>query len=73
MEFDLALRGYDRLQVDDMMQRAEAAAASTDPALRARTCHELRSVQFSVVLRGYKRPEVDHFLKALADEIEAGS
>jgi DivIVA domain-containing protein len=55
-----------------MVQRAEAAVASTDPRLRARTCQELRSVQFAVVLRGYKRPEVDHFLKALADEIEAG-
>jgi DivIVA domain-containing protein len=72
MEFDLALRGYDRLQVDVMVQRAEVASASTDPALRARTCQELRSVQFAVVLRGYQRAQVDSFLKAVSAELEAG-
>jgi DivIVA domain-containing protein len=72
MEFDLVLRGYDRLRVEDMVQRGAAAAASTDPTLRASTCQELRSVRFSVVLRGYARQQVDTFMKGLADKIEAG-
>jgi DivIVA domain-containing protein len=69
VEFNLALRGYDRQQVDMVVERAEKATASSDPALRAAVREQLRAPNFSVVLRGYHRHEVDSFLKAMLAEL----
>jgi DivIVA domain-containing protein len=69
-EFRVVLRGYDRSQVDLMIQRVGAALASTDPGLRARVSDEVRAVQFAVVLRGFDRHQVDVALKRLAAELE---
>jgi DivIVA domain-containing protein len=65
-EFHVVLRGYDRPQVDALLQRAGEAVQSTDPALRASVAARLRDPKLSVVLRGYDRLEVDGVLERLS-------
>lgn len=68
-DFRVVLRGYDRLQVDALIQRVGVAMTSTDPGLRAQVRDEVRTVQFDVVLRGFDRREVDGALERLAAEL----
>jgi DivIVA domain-containing protein len=67
--FTVVLRGYDRASVDDLVERAEAAAASGDPARRAALRAEVGGARPTVVLRGYDRAEVDERLRRLADQL----
>jgi len=57
-DFVIALRGYDMGQVDQLLSRAEAAAASSDRQLRESMANELRSAEFRQRLRGYDRAAV---------------
>ncbi|HEY7071499.1 MAG TPA: DivIVA domain-containing protein [Acidimicrobiales bacterium] len=56
--FDLALRGYERTQVDVYLDRVEGRRPS-EP-LRRRP-------DFTLVLRGYDREQVDRYLAGIAD------
>jgi DivIVA domain-containing protein len=49
--FTVALRGYDRAQVDDWVSRVQ------------RTTPPYPQPSFTVVLRGYNRAEVDHWVR----------
>jgi DivIVA domain-containing protein len=69
-EFSVVLRGYDRTQVDTLLQRAGEAVRSTDPALRASVAAQLREPKLSVVLRGYERREVNSVLDRLRAVLE---
>ncbi len=66
----MVLRGYDRFQVDALIQRAGEAVRSTDPALRASVAAQLRDPKLSVVLRGYDRLEVNGVLARLRAVLE---
>jgi hypothetical protein len=57
--FAVVLRGCDRGQVDDLLQRASEALASNRPELRAALAQALREPPLRVRLRGYDRVEVD--------------
>lgn len=63
------MRGYDSAQVDALIERAEQAAASDDPALRASVRHEIHRVAFTVALRGYDRSQVNGYLQTLAIQL----
>jgi cell division septum initiation protein DivIVA len=66
------MRGYDRAEVDQLLRRAEQAAASSDAGLRAVVCHELQTVRLRERLRGYSRVQVDQKIEQLARELSAG-
>jgi DivIVA domain-containing protein len=63
-DFTVVLRGYDRLEVDKALGRAEAALTSGSESLRAASLGELRK-DFTVVLRGYDRGQVDNTVRTL--------
>jgi RNAse (barnase) inhibitor barstar len=63
-EFSVVLRGYDRDQVDRLIERAQAAMA--DPALRAAVRAEIAAHGMSVVVRGYDRQQVEDTLARYA-------
>ncbi|MEV6600345.1 DivIVA domain-containing protein [Actinoplanes sp. NPDC051346] len=58
-DFTVALRGYDRDQVDRLLAQTDVALASSDEALRASARNLLQSPDLVVVLRGYARDQVD--------------
>ncbi|MFK3983217.1 DivIVA domain-containing protein [Micromonospora sp. NPDC050397] len=68
-EFIHALRGYDVREVDALVERAERAAASDDPVLRASVRHEIHRAAFTVALRGYDRSQVNGYLQTLAIQL----
>jgi DivIVA domain-containing protein len=67
--FMVMMRGYDRAEVDQLLGRAEQAAASSDAALRAAVCHELQTTRFRDRLRGYSRVQVDQKVQQLVGEL----
>ena len=67
--FTVVLRGYDRAQVDAVLERIRVALASTDPAARAAVREELSRNAFQVRLRGYDRIEVDDYLRRITDRL----
>ncbi|MFD6095444.1 DivIVA domain-containing protein [Nocardiopsis flavescens] len=77
-DFDIILRGYDRVQVTDLLHRAIVTlAAGTGERPRAEipagttavTAAELASARFDVVLRGYDRTQVAGWIEDLARDI----
>jgi DivIVA domain-containing protein len=71
IEFDVVLRGYDRRQVDAVVQRAALALGSSDPALRAAVRDELRSTRLNITLRGFDRLQVDTFVQRTVAVLDA--
>ena len=67
--FVVVMRGYDMSQVDQLLARAEQAAASGDPGLRVLVYRELSTVRFRDRLRGYSRLQVDQRVDRLAREL----
>ncbi len=63
------MRGYDRAQVDQLLARAEQAAASGDAGLRAAACHQLQTARLRDRLRGYSRVQVNEKVEQLAGEL----
>lgn len=63
-DFTVVLRGYDRIEVDKALGRAEAALTSGSESLRAASLDELGK-GFTVVLRGYDRGQVDNTVGTL--------
>ncbi|MEU4689761.1 hypothetical protein [Actinoplanes sp. NPDC023714] len=66
--FAVALRGYDRDRVEQLLSRADAALASSDPALRESARQTLLAPDLPVVLRGYACDQVD---EAIRDRLRA--
>ncbi|MDA2805599.1 DivIVA domain-containing protein [Nocardiopsis suaedae] len=62
-EFDIAMRGYDRFQVQELIERY----LRSDPAL---TAEDLASPRLGTVLRGYHRDQVDAYLAAAAERLQ---
>ncbi|MFC5186090.1 DivIVA domain-containing protein [Actinomadura harenae] len=57
--FSVAMRGYHRAQVDELVGRVRAALEGTGPRLSA---DDVRDTRFDVVVRGYDRKAVDAML-----------
>ncbi len=70
--FVLQLRGYDRVQVDQLVALAEQAIAADDPRLRAHVAQALRATKMQTVLRGYSIPQVDDYRARSAAELDGG-
>ncbi|WP_432991666.1 DivIVA domain-containing protein [Dactylosporangium sp. CA-233914] len=65
-QFTIEFHGYDRAEVNTFVQKTSDAVASGDPARQARARADAQAVSFHVVLRGYNRQEVDHYLRRIA-------
>jgi len=64
MDFVIALRGYERTEVEEVLARADAAIASDSETMRAAARAELSTVEFTVCLRGYDTREVGRAVAA---------
>jgi cell division septum initiation protein DivIVA len=65
-DFTIGLRGYDRQQVDALVQRATEALSSADERLRATAREALAEPTLLVRMRGYDREQVDTYLGRMA-------
>jgi len=62
--FTIALRGYERSEVEEILARADTAIASGSEPARASARAELQAAVFSPCLRGYDTREVDRAVAA---------
>ena len=69
MRFDVVLGGYDRQDVDALLQQVNDAVASTDPAKHAAAVEALRQPALRIRFRGYNRLAVDHHCRRLRIEL----
>lgn len=65
--FPVVLRGYDRVQVDELLTRVEVALRDRSGL----TADDVRSTRFAVVLRGYDQRLVDETLRECIRELQA--
>jgi hypothetical protein len=61
--FTIVLRGYDRSEVEKVLQEVDEALASGSEATQASALATLRTTQFSPALRGYAIDEVDRAVR----------
>ena len=71
VQFMFVLRGYDPAEVNDLIQQANRALASTDSATRSEVERRLRQPNLRIRMRGYDRSQVDARLAVLADQLAA--
>ncbi|WP_147341023.1 DivIVA domain-containing protein [Actinomadura logoneensis] len=64
----MAIRGYHRAQVDELVGRVRGALEGGGPPLAA---DEVRKARFDVVLRGYERRAVDAMLQECILRLQA--
>ncbi|MGI5237536.1 DivIVA domain-containing protein [Dactylosporangium sp. CA-139066] len=67
--FQHVLRGYDAVAVQALFAQVESALAGGDPADRAAALAAVGATRFTVVLRGYDRNQVDHYLRQATREL----
>jgi len=67
--FDVVLRGYDRDQVDQLLDQAEQARASDRWYMRKPALDALRSANFQRRPLGYDRDQVDRFIEELIRQL----
>ncbi|NMO49957.1 DivIVA domain-containing protein [Actinoplanes sp. TBRC 11911] len=70
-DFTVVLRGYERTQVDKVLNPALEALDSTDAWRRAAARDSLRDSAFDTVLRGYDRAQVDAAIDALRQALDS--
>jgi DivIVA domain-containing protein len=68
--FHVALRGYDRRQVDELLARVEGTLGRAPVVPPPVTAAEVRAARFARRMRGYASGEVDQALTAAAEELE---
>ncbi|MEV4251715.1 DivIVA domain-containing protein [Spirillospora sp. NPDC049652] len=66
--FPVAMRGYHRAQVDELVRRVRAALEGGGPPLGA---DEVRATRFNVVIHGYDRRAVDTMLQECILRLQA--
>lgn len=69
VEFDIVIRGYDRAEVDQVVQRLEEALNCDSAEVRASLRQELRHLSFTVRLRGYDRRQVDSYIREASSQL----
>jgi DivIVA domain-containing protein len=67
--FNVVFLGYDRRQVDELLERIDRALVSGSEVQRARARQALRSVTLNRRLRGYPKREVLRLLDARSHEL----
>ena len=65
-DFAVVPRGYDRAEIDFLLDRVDGALTTDNPTFRAMVAREVRSAQPQVAPRGYDRSQVDDFLTRTA-------
>lgn len=68
--FPVAMRGYHRAQVDELVGRVRSALEGGGPPLSA---DDVRDARFNVVMRGYDRKAVDAMLQECILRLQATS
>ncbi|MFD0691274.1 DivIVA domain-containing protein [Actinomadura fibrosa] len=63
----VALRGYDRAQVDGLLKRISGALKGGSPV----SAEEVRATRFDVVLRGYEQRAVDELVRECILELQS--
>lgn len=71
--YPVAVRGYDRKQVDALLARVAGANGHGSAEGRPITADEVRASRFDVVLRGYDRRAVDTALHEIIRRLEAAA
>jgi DivIVA domain-containing protein len=66
----VALRGYDRAQVDTLLERITATLRHGRWGL---TADDVRRIRFDIVLRGYEQRAVDELLQEAVRELRAAA
>jgi DivIVA domain-containing protein len=61
-DFTVVVRGYDRAEVDAVLDQIKAAMTSDDPARKATLRQRLEEMHFTIRLRGYDRAQVDDWM-----------
>jgi DivIVA domain-containing protein len=64
--FAVVPKGYDRAEVDSLIDRVDGALTTENPTFRALVAREVRAAQPQVAPRGYDRSQVDEFLTRTA-------
>ena len=67
--FNVVFLGYDRHQVDELLERIDRALSSGSEVQRARARQDLRSVTLHRRLRGYRKRQVLRLLDARSHEL----
>jgi DivIVA domain-containing protein len=65
-DFAVVPRGYDRAEVDFLIDRVDGALTTDNPAFRALVAQEVQAAQPQVTPRGYDRAQVDDYLTRTA-------
>ncbi len=65
MDFTIVLRGYEKREVDGVLDRARKALAGFDETQRVAARTELQNTSFTVALRGYDRDQVHKAVEKL--------
>jgi DivIVA domain-containing protein len=69
-EFRIAMRGYDRRQVDELLARVEGTLGRGPAAAVPVTAAHVRAARFTKKMRGYAPAEVDAALRDALAELE---
>ncbi|HUN31588.1 MAG TPA: DivIVA domain-containing protein [Trebonia sp.] len=66
----MAMRGYDRRQVDELVARIEGTLGRAPAAAVPVTAADVRAARFAKKFRGYAPAEVDEALRDALGELE---
>jgi DivIVA domain-containing protein len=69
--FDTKFRGYAPAEVDKVVERLEHALVSRSLSAQAEAAAAVQSTVFRVAWRGYRRSQVDRYVKSMLAEIAA--
>lgn len=71
--FRVALRGYDRREVDELLARVEGTLGRAPLVSPPVTAAEVRDARFAARIRGYAPQDVNQALEVAAEELEQQS
>lgn len=65
-DFAVVPKGYDRAEIDFLIDRVDGALMTENPVFRAMVAREVQTAQPHVATRGYDRSQVDDYLTRTA-------
>jgi DivIVA domain-containing protein len=65
-DFAVVPKGYDRAEIDFLIDRVDGALTTDNPSFRAMVAREVEAAQPHIATRGYDRSQVDEFLTRTA-------
>jgi DivIVA domain-containing protein len=69
VEFDIVIRGYDRAEVDQVVQRVEDALNSDSAEVRASVRQDLHHLSFTVAFAATDRRPVDSYIREASSQL----